>query len=209
MIFFFIITVFVIFFITVYLFNPVREKKRFLIIFFLIGISSFLLYKKSGNINAFFFHKQLEKEIQSLISNPEKFSKIQPEKIIFFLEQKLKKKPNDRDGWVLLARTCFLTGHNQKADLYYKKSLKYFPNDEEILYEYSVLKKNTNQFESALKILFQIKKLNPINLDSRKLILQILKQTNQLKKLDDEILQLKKNKKINDGWLKKTITELD
>ena len=88
MIFFFIITVFVIFFITVYLFNPVREKKRFLIIFFLIGISSFLLYKKSGNINAFFFHKQLEKEIQSLISNPEKFSKIQPEKIIFFFGAK-------------------------------------------------------------------------------------------------------------------------
>ena len=75
-----------------------------------------------------------EKEIQNLISNPNEFSKIDPKKIVLFLEEKLRDNPNDRDGWVLLARTCMLTGHNQKADLYYKKSLEYFPDDQQILY---------------------------------------------------------------------------
>ncbi len=208
MIFFFTLTFFFIFLVTVYVFNPVKEKKKFLAIFFFISFSTFMLYKELGNINSFFFHSQLEQEIQNLINDPENFSKIEPQKIIFFLEKKLQNNPNDRDGWILLARTCLITGHNQKADLYYKKSLKYFPNDEKILYEYSVLKKNTSQFESALKILFQIKKINPLNLDSRKLILQILKQTNQLKKLDEEIIQLQNTQKINNNWLKKTILEL-
>ena len=54
------------------------------------------------------------------------------------------------EGWILLARTCFISGHFQKAELYYKNALKYFPENEIILYELAMLKKNTNKLMSAL-----------------------------------------------------------
>ena len=58
---------------------------------------------------------------------------------------------------MLLARTCFISGHFQKADLYYNKALKYFlSRNEVILYELAIFKKNTNQFLSALSILEEI-----------------------------------------------------
>ena len=69
------------------------------------------------------------------------------------MENKLKNKPNDFEGWMLLARTCFISGHFQKADLYYNKALKYFPRNEIILYELALLRKNTNQFISAFQYL--------------------------------------------------------
>ena len=99
--------------------------------------------------------------------------------------------------------------YNQKADLYYKKSLEYFPDDQQILYEYSILKKNTDQFDSALKLLFKIKKLDPLNLEARKLILEIFRDTNQLEKLNKEIIQIEKNKSISSEWLTKTILEIN
>ena len=69
------------------------------------------------------------------------------------MENKLKNKPNDFEGWIL-ARTCFISGHFQKADLYYNKALKYFPRNEVILYmNWHYSEKNTNQFLSALSIL--------------------------------------------------------
>ncbi len=209
MIFFYTLTIIFVFLLNSYLFNPIKETKKFIFFFFLISLTSFILYKKSGNNQSFFFYSEVEKEIQNLISNPNEFSKIDPKKIVIFLEEKLRDNPNDRDGWVLLARTCMLTGHNQKADLYYKKSLEYFPDDQQILYEYSILKKNTDQFDSALKLLFKIKKLDPLNLEARKLILEIFRDTNQLEKLNKEIIQIEKNKSISSEWLTKTILEIN
>ena len=99
---------------------------------------------------------KLEKQIKESIKDPNKFLDIDPKKIIFFLENKLKEKPNDLEGWLLLARTCFISGHFQKAGLYYKNALKYFPENETILYELAMLKKNTNKLMSALSILEKI-----------------------------------------------------
>ena len=53
--------------------------------------------------------------------------------------------PMDLEGWKLLARTCLMTGHIQKAEVHYTKALKYFPSNESLIYEYAVLKKNTDQ----------------------------------------------------------------
>ena len=92
---------------------------------------------------------------------------------------------------MLLARTCFISGHFQKADLYYNNALKYFPNNEMILYELAMLRKNTNQFMSAIKILEKIYKINPRNLESIELNLEILKTINK-KLLDARIKKLKK-----------------
>ena len=43
-------------------------------------------------------------------------------------------------GWKLLIRTCIIMGHNQKADLYFKRALKIFPDDEELIFENAILK---------------------------------------------------------------------
>ena len=73
---------------------------------------------------------ELEKQIRELIKYPNQFENIEPKEFIFFLENKLKKKPSDFDGWMLLARTCYISGYFQKADLYYNRALKYFPKNE-------------------------------------------------------------------------------
>ena len=103
---------------------------------------------------------------------------------------------------MLLARACFISGHFQKADLYYNTALKFFPNNEVILYELAMLRKNTNQLMSALSILEKIYQINPRNLDSIKLNLEILKKINNKKLLNAKINKLKKenllkNEEIN------------
>ena len=72
----------------------------------------------------------------------------------------------DLEGWKLLARTCLMTGHIQKAEVHYTKALKYFPLNESLIYEYAVLKKNTDQLNGALKLLkkLMLKKLKIKNL---------------------------------------------
>tara|TARA_A100001015_G_C14338280_1_gene462044 strand:+ start:137 stop:274 length:138 start_codon:yes stop_codon:yes gene_type:complete len=42
---------------------------------------------------------------------------------------------------MILARTCLLAGYLQKADLYYSKAIKIFPNDKKIIEEYKLFKK--------------------------------------------------------------------
>ena len=93
---------------------------------------------------------------------------------------------------MLLARTCFISGHFQKADLHYNNALKYFPNNEVILYELAMLKKNTNLLMSAISILEKIYKINPKNFNSIELNLEILKTINNKKLLNAKIERLKK-----------------
>ena len=72
----------------------------------------------------------------------------------------------DLEGWKLLARTCLMTGHIQKAELHYTKALKYFPLNESLIYEYAVLKKTLIKLNGALKLLkkVDVKKLKIRNL---------------------------------------------
>ena len=76
-------------------------------------------------------------------------------------EKKLKKEPNDLQGWLILSRTCVLSGHYQKADKYYKNALELFPKNENILLEIALLKKKTNQTESAEKYLNKLEAMLP------------------------------------------------
>ena len=87
-----------------------------------------------------------------MTNDPKSLNEINPQKIIFFLESKLSENPMDLEGWKLLARTCLMTGHIQKAELYYTKALKYFPRNESLIYEYAVLKKNTDKFQWCIKL---------------------------------------------------------
>ena len=181
-----------IFFSIFYLLRFSRNKKFFLCSFCFIFFASLIIYNFKGNKNSFSYSNKLEKQIRVLSKDPEKFADLNPKEIVFFLENKLKKTPNDFEGWMLLARTCFISGHFQKADLHYNNALKYFPNNEVILYELAMLKKNTNQLMSAISILEKIYKINPKNFNSIELNLEILKTINNKKLLNAKIERLKK-----------------
>ena len=135
-----------------------RKTFGFFLVFLLITIPTTIIYFSKGNLETFFFEEKINNIVQEGINDPENFKSISPQVLITFLEKKLKKEPNDLQGWLILSRTCVLSGHYQKADKYYKNALELFPKNENILLEIALLKKKTNQTESAEKYLKQIKK---------------------------------------------------
>ena len=194
---------------TFFLFKFSLKKWSFFFYFTYILILSGVLYFLKGNLDSFSYDYKLEKEVQGTLNDPQKFSSIEPKKIIYFLENKLKKQPDDLDGWMLLARTCFLSGHIQKADLYYNKAIKYFPNNVSVLYELAMLRKNTNQLLSASDVLEKIYQIDSLHLVSIKLHLNILKSLKNKKNLSNKIKKLKNNNNLDKNWLKNVFTELN
>ena len=166
---------------------------KFSYFFFGILVPSIIIYLNIGNLESFVFKKNLEKEINEIAKNPEKFKTIDPKKIIFFLESKLKKNPQDIVGWKLLIRTCIIMGHNQKADLYFKRALKIFPDDEELIFENAILKRNINQFSNAMLLLEKIYKINSENFNAIRMQLEILKDSKNKNELKKKIKKLKAN----------------
>ena len=190
-----------------YLYKPQNNKKFFFGIFFTIASISSVIYFFKGSPESIKFKKNLNEEISKIISN-ENSSDLDPSKIVLYLEQELKKNPNDLEGWLILARTCMFLGHIQKADLYYKSALKFFPESEIILYEYSLLKKNYNQIESAIKLLNVLKKVNPENVNARKNLVELLILTKDKNKVMNELDFIKKNLKVDQIWMEKVEKDL-
>ena len=207
MIFFYIITFATILLCSFYLYKPQNNKKFFFGIFFTIASISSVIYFFKGSPESIKFKKNLNEEISKIISN-ENSGNLDPSKIVLYLEQELKKNPNDLEGWLILARTCMFLGHIQKADLYYKSALKFFPESEIILYEYSLLKKNYNQIESAIKLLNVLKKVNPENVNARKNLVELLILTKDKNKVMNELDFIKKNLKVDQIWMEKVEKDL-
>ncbi len=190
---------------TIYLLNfKIKFYKSFLL-FSLIFFSTLTIYLTKGDLRSFTYDKELEMKIKKLLESPDEIRNLDPNLMIIYLEKKLKKNPDDISGWLILARTCMLSGYIQKAEKHYQSILKFFPNNENALLEYSILKKNTNQTQSALKILFQLKKFFPENMKGRDLIIQILKENKNTKKANEEIKELLELKKNDKESLKKII----
>jgi len=81
-----------IFFSIFYLLRFSRNKKFFLFSFCFIFFASLIIYNFKGNKNSFSYSNKLEKQIRVLSKDPEKFADLNPKEIVFFLENKLKKK---------------------------------------------------------------------------------------------------------------------
>ena len=87
--------------------------------------------------------------------------------------------------------------------MHYKNILEIFPKNENALLEYSILKKNTNQTQSALKILFQLKKFFPKNTQGRHLIIEIFNENGDNEIANKEIQELLELQKGDKESLKK------
>ena len=150
-----------------------RKTLGFLLVFILITIPTTIIYLSKGNLETFFFEEKINKIVQEGINDPENFKSISPQVLIIFLEKKLKKEPNDLQGWLILSRTCVMSGNYQKAEKYYKNALELFPKNEKILLEIALLKKKTNKTESAENYLNKLKILYPYNIKARELLIEI------------------------------------
>ena len=168
---FLILTLLIIIAISYYLMPSIKNK---LILFTSLIIVTPIGYILKGSFESFTFNEENNKIIEDIIISKENIDELDPNRLILYLESKLNKNPKDLQGWLILARTCVISGHYQKADMHYKSALKNFPENENLLLEYSILKKNTKQTKSALNYLMKLKNFYPNNLKGRELIIEIL-----------------------------------
>jgi cytochrome c-type biogenesis protein CcmH/NrfG len=175
--------------------------KNRLILFTCLIILTPIGYILKGSFESFTFNEENNKIIEDIIISKENIDELDPNRLILYLESKLNKNPKDLQGWLILARTCSLSGYLQKADLYFKKGLNFFPYDEDLLFEYSLLKKNTNQFKSALEILSKLKVISPTNIFARELIIDILITINNKQLAQKEWNEMVKSKNFDNNKL--------
>ena len=175
-------------------------KSRIILFMFLITVTP-VFYMLKGSFESFTFNEENNKIIEDIVVSEEKIDELDPNRLILYLENKLNKNPKDLQGWLILARTCRLSGYLQKADLYFKKGLEFFPYDEILLLEYSLLKKNINQFKSALEILSKLKAISPTNIFARELIIDILITINKKELAQKEWNEMVKSKNFDNNKL--------
>ena len=135
---------------------PFKKKKIFLFFIFFLTTLTITIYLLKSDLNIINYQ-------QRVVADLKESEKIDPIKLISFLEYKLSKEPNDLEGWLILSRTCLISGYVQKADLYYSKSIDYFPEDLNLLKEVAEFRIKNSQANEALNILLKIKELEPNN----------------------------------------------
>ena len=183
--FFFSLILIIIFFLS-YVINPKLYPKKFLIsltILLSFGLGAYVSFGDYKFVNI----------IDVLYDDLKKDQTNDPRKLVIFLETKLAKDPYDIEGWLILARTCLVTGHIQKAELYYSKARKYFPTNSDLLFETALLKINIGQIDKSLKFLIEAHELNSKSIKIKE---QLIKTYLKLGKKDDAFLifeDLKKN----------------
>ena len=195
---FLILTLLIIIAISYYLMQSIKNR---LILFTSLIILTPIGYILKGSFESFTFNEENNKIIEDIIISKENVDELDPNRLILYLESKLNKNPKDLQGWLILVRTCSLSGYLQKADLYFKKGLNFFPYDEDLLFEYSLLKKNTNQFKSALEILSKLKVISPTNIFARELIIDILITINNKQLAQKEWNEMVKSKNFDNNKL--------
>ncbi len=181
-----------------------RFKKKiigFMFIISLISVPTIIIYLTKGNLESYVFEEKLNQIIEGGLKNPEEFEKISPQLLITFLEKKLQKDSQDLEGWLILSRTCVISGHYQKADKYYQTALKLFPTNENLLLEISLLKKNTNQTKSAENYLNKLKNLYPGNVKAREILIEIFMDNSLSSKAFKELKELLILKKEDKEYL--------
>ena len=174
-----------------YVYKPNLNNNKKILFSILIFSFTGLAYISNSNLEIFSYKKTLENDLYN-----EK--KINPEKLILYLEIQLKENPNDLEGWKILAKTCLLSGYVQKANLYYKKSLKFFPDNLDLLLEYAELKENISESSNAIILREKIKSIDGSNIENVISLVRLYIAKGKKNKAINAIKFLK-NKKINEN----------
>ena len=171
-------------------------NKKVLIISISTSILTATIYIFKSDLKSFTYMNDLKKNI-------EQGNDINPNEVIVFLEKKLDENPKDIDAWLVLARTCLITGHIQKSELYYFKALKYFPENQDLLLETAILKKSNFDFENAIKYVNKLLSLYPENIPAKMLYIELMLHTGELKKANRSLNELSNKTDLDSSWLKK------
>ena len=174
-----------------YVYKPNLNNNKKILFSILIFSFTGLAYISNSNLEIFSYKKTLENDLYN-----EK--KINPEKLILYLEIQLKENPNDLEGWKILAKTCLLSGYVQKANFYYEKSLKFFPDNLDLLLEYAELKENISESSNAIILREKIKSIDGSNIENVISLVRLYIAKGKKNKAINAIKFLK-NKKINEN----------
>lgn len=186
MLLFFIYSILISFFLVSYLFNPKTKTKFFIFSSFFLILTLGLMYFNSTKIDYFNYEKTLAKELL-------KSEELNTQKLIIFLEMKLKRKPMDLEGWLILIRTYIQAGYFQKAEKSYDDLLLQFPKNEELRIEVALFKKGINDINEGIKELEIVKKINPDNIKNLILLAEFYFEKKNFKKVNEIITLIKKN----------------
>ena len=174
---------------------PFKKKKIFLFFIFFLTTLTISIYLLKSDLNIINYQERV-------VADLKESEKIDPIKLISFLEYKLSKEPNDLEGWLILSRTCLISGYIQKANLYYSRSIDYFPEDLNLLKEVAEFKIKNSQANEALNILLKIKELEPNNPNNIIMLISTyisLKDFNKAKKEFKELNKQEIDLKTLDG----------
>lgn len=171
-------------------------SKKVLITSISISILTATIYIFKSDLKSFTY-------LNDLKNNIEQGNDINANEVIIFLEKKLNKNPKDIDAWLVLARTCLITGHIQKSELYYFKALKYFPENQDLLLETAILKKSNFDFKNAIIYVNKLLNLYPENIPAKMLYIELMLHTGQLKKANRSLNELSSETELDSSWLEK------
>ena len=177
-----------------FLFGLKLVKTKAIFFSLLLTVITGIIYTFKSNLKSFTYMDDLNKNITE-------GKGINPNEVIIFLENKLNKNPKDLDAWLVLARTCLITGHIQKSELYYNKGLKYFPKSEDLLLESAILKKSNFDYSNSLKFLKRLLNINSKNVAARMLYIELMLITGELKKAEKKLRELNQDIEIDSDWL--------
>ena len=88
------------------------------------------------------------------------------------------------------------------------QALKYFPSNESLIYEYAVLKKNTDKLQGALKLLKKVDVKKTKNKEIIYLYFNLLKETKNFIGLNKAMIELENNNNISSSEKKKILEEV-
>ncbi len=179
-----------------FLFGLKLVKTKAIFFSLLLTVITGIIYTFKSNLKSFTYMDDLNKNIIE-------GKGINPNEVIIFLENKLNKNPKDLDAWLVLARTCLITGHIQKSELYYNKGLKYFPRSEDLLLESAILKKSNFDYLNSLKFIKRLLNINSKNIAARMLYVELMLITGELKKAEQKLRELSQDIEIDSDWLQK------
>lgn len=163
-------------------------KFSVLFFFFVFSLCS-ITYFFIGSKDFFSFEQKLKEDLKS-----EK--DLDPKKLILFLESQLKDNPEDLEGWKILARTCLFAGYIQKANLYYNRALKYFPDDLSLIKEYAFFKRENQEINQAIKLAEKAKELDKEDIENLKFLIELYIEIDEKTRAKEEV-ELLRSKNID------------
>lgn len=200
--FFFLITIILIcFFFSGYLFNPMKQLKRFSLFFFLLSIFSLFVYFTKGKLSIFNYDRILKEDL--LTSET-----VDPKKLIIFLERNLDYNSDKLDDFLILARSYVFNGYIQKANSLYLKCLEIFPNNEELMLEVAIFKRQNNEDKFAISLFERVYELNPQNINNISNYLESILQIEGKSAVIEKIKQFEKDGHLEKKFINKVLEEL-